>query len=236
MQDLIVKDGITDAEKAIERLQERRERVSACLAALEAAVKKLLRKKPDYPDLEPFLEQTPYSTDDGLRKIEILAWEHWLRLENDKLGIRPEAAFEALGRRPDEVQGVMAAWRSYNEEGTQDPKKYWSDTQQAFRPMPVTKKEAERIVERETLRALSPEHFDMIDLVEKQAKLITYLNKHHYLNATPAYLERHVPWLRLVLRPTKIAGDHTGNTTFEYVPNWAMFTKQGEPYVAFDEE
>lgn len=236
-KDLIVRTGEEEAEAAILRLQERRERVSNSLAALYEAVKLLIRKKPDYPDLEPFLEQNPYSGEKKLKEIEELAWEVWLRLENSKLKILPHAAFEALGYRPDAIKGVMEAWQAYNEEGTADPKKYWSDAQQKFRPMPVTQKEAEKIKERSTLRAFSPEHSEMLDLVSKQAKLFTFLNKHHHAGYTPGYLSRNCPWWSMVLKAHKVGGDHTGGGYLvEYEPAWSMFAENGEPFAAFDEE
>ncbi len=226
--ELIIKLNEERATQRIEALEARRRLIFENLEAIKKAVEKLLRKAPTLADLEPFLGEGKKQS-----QIEAAAFEIWLRLEGDKMGINPAAAKYALGRVPDDVAVVVAAWDAYNEEPSEDPTKYWSAAKQAFKPIPVAEADKEAIRAEEALVAHSKEHMEMYQYIEQQTRIINFLNKHYQGHYTPAFIERFCPWLRQCLQHSTT--HEFGHFKHLFEPRLQMFGTFGEEFKAFEE-
>jgi len=231
-------------DREIKALQERRRLNAEALEALREAVCKLYRKdNVPYPDIEQFLlfSQVPGSTfwleRDKLRtKIKTEAFGLWLKLEGGKHKINPEYAEAALGFTPDEVTGLVNAWEAVDKLATQDPRRYWSDTAQQFKPVPVSAQEQNQIERRNTMMVSKPELAQIIKKLRTEVQLINLANVYYDKMITKARLAQNRPELIPFLshRETQSA---KGLKTYEYFLQDSVLMQSANPgYKAFDEQ
>ncbi|MCB0376258.1 MAG: hypothetical protein KDD04_10095, partial [Sinomicrobium sp.] len=167
----------------IENLQERRENIFRALEGLRMALENLMGKGPDFvQDIEPFLKiretlPWPPPADGGKLKAQELAFGIWLGKQKSTFNVRPEAAAQALGYVPPEVEELVIAWATYDENSSEEPGRYWSATRQKFRLLPVTDAEKEAIAGRSRLSFHSEEAAKAFKAIREQCDLVNYLNK-----------------------------------------------------------
>ncbi|TXB61641.1 hypothetical protein [Phaeodactylibacter luteus] len=237
-----VRQDKTDLQ--IKALRERREQQAEALEALRHAVCKLYRKESVlYADIEQFLlfshnPQTNFWMERSkLReKIKQEAFGLWLKLEGGKLKIKPEFAESALGFVPDEVQGLTEAWEAVDKLGTENPRRYWSDTAQQFKTVPVTATEQNEIERRNTMMVHKPELKPIIEKLRQEVQLLNLSNIYHDAGINMAKIRQTRPELVPFLG-RKDVGTVKGLKTTEFFLNEKMLLHSANPdYKAFDEQ
>jgi hypothetical protein len=213
----------------IHRLETRRNSIFERLRTVYEAVKQLIRKEPLFEDVEPFLSQNAERAD-----IQAKAFEHYLKRENDTLGILPRFAAEALGKVPEDVKEVLEAWEQFrNGPDTDDPKRYWSDTKQKFRALPVTDKERESIAARNCIYVKDEERARLLDYARNVATALNYASEHHNIKMYPGDLFQDQPFLHPILKFKQEPALH--GKRFVFSPNIEGLTFRQSSYSAFDE-
>lgn len=219
------------AERQISTLQAKRDRVYSCLQGVYDAVTALIRKKPDLPDIEPFL-----LLGNDLRieeKVKNKAWEVWLRIEN--LGVViPSQAESALGRVPDEVAAVIAAWKALDQEGTQDPMKYWSASRQEFKALNVTLGEKEQIEERNKMVINKKDFGEVLEFARVHVKALNFTGVYKGNTITPARLKDQHAWLHPLVSWKDVIAPN-GNKAYQYFLREDLFLTPKTDYLAFEE-
>lgn len=220
-------------------LQERRAEIYDNLEGIREAVGQLLREEPLFPQLEPFLARPNPSHNDKVSQgersdIQTAAFKVYLEREGNPMGIQPEHAGYALAEIPREVVDVLNAWEKYAAgPDSSDPSKYWSDTRQKFRALPVTDKEKEAIAERNRLRGIDENRMEIIQFVKTFANVLNLASKNNNVRTTPGDLKENFPFLAGFINSKR--NDSLGSLRFEYSPNIDALCIKGEDYTAFDE-
>lgn len=237
-----VKEDKTDQQ--IKALRHRREQQAEALEALRQAVCKLYRKESVlYADIEQFLlfSNNPQATfwmerSKLKEKIKQEAFGLWLKLEGGKLKIKPEFAESALGFVPDEVQSLSEAWEAVDKLGTENPRRYWSDTAQQFKPVPVSAKEQNEIERRNTMTVHKPELKTIIKKLREEVQLMNLANLYYDAGINMAKIRQSRPELVPFLG-RKDAETGRGLKTTEFFLNEKMLLQSLNPdYKAFDEQ
>lgn len=223
---------LTAANKEIKALEERREIIAMKLRALKEAVKSLIRKEPTLADLERYLE---LSNDEiNLSTARALAFETYFRMEDVKINIDPRNAHLSMSTPP-EVMAVVNSWQNIVEISS-DPKKYWSATSQDFKAKPVSKEEKEGIKKRNELYAKSKDAAEIAEHVEKEVKMINYLNRYFSGQILPVKLAQNSPWLyQLVVYKVHGEGGPRTSMFYEYKLDRKKFFEPYFEFKAFDE-
>lgn len=240
MNKIVLDEQAELTAKQIGFLEERRNSIYEALEGLYQAVQQLMRSVPDYADLEPFLVQSTATSDQikqGDRNaVSAQAFRVYLKREGDNMGIRPEAAAQALGHTPQDVADVIKAWERYDEgPSTTDPHKYWSATKQRFRAMPVTEKEKEGIAVRNQIYVESEERKKLVEAVEGQAMMLNFAAEHYNTYIPPGRLKENMPWLAPLLAWKKDESPYHV-VSFNYRASTSKLCKQDLGFVAFDEK
>lgn len=213
----------------IQRLEERRNTIFDNLQPIYESVKQLLRKEPLFEDLEPFLDCEADRAD-----IQERAFERFLKRIDDKLGILPRHAAAALGKIPDDVLEVVGAWEQYYNGPTSiDPKKYWSDTKQKFRPLPVTEKEKEGIAARNIIYVKDQERAQLLDYARLVSNALNYASEHHHIKTYPGSFFEDNPHLQPLITWEKTEAVY--GKRFVFMPKVQGLTFRDSAYTAFDE-
>ncbi|MEQ8706825.1 MAG: hypothetical protein RIC19_23030 [Phaeodactylibacter sp.] len=232
-----------DTDRQIKALEERRAENADALEALRHAVCKLYRKEDVvYPDVEQFLlfsghrDGGFFLEEDKLRKkIKTDAFGVWLRMEGGKLKIKPEYAEEALGFIPDEVKALVDAWEVVDRLNTENPRRYWSDTAQKFKPVPVSATERNEIERRNTMMIIRPELAPVVKKLQTEISLLNLANLAHCTNITKARIRQNRPEL-IPFIDVKEAMNAKGLKTVEFFLQEKVLLQSGNPgYKAFDE-
>lgn len=240
MNKIVLDEQAELTAKQIGFLEERRNSIYEALEGLYQAVQQLMRSVPDYADLEPFLVQS-HTTSDQIKQgdrdaVSAQAFRVYLKREGDNMGIRPEAAAQALGHTPQDVADVIKAWERYDEgPSTTDPHKYWSATKQRFRAMPVTEKEKEGIAVRNQIYVESEERKKLVEAVEGQVMIFNYASDHFNVYMTPGLVKQSMPWLAPLLAWKQKDREGYG-PKFDFRVSTSKLCKQDLGFVAFDEK
>lgn len=232
-----------DTDRQIAALEQRRAEQAEALEALRHAVCKLYRKENvAYPDVEQFLLFSG-NQDGGFflekdklrRKIKTDAFGVWLRMEGGKLKIKPEYAEDALGFIPDEVKALVDAWETVDRMDTSNPRRYWSDTAQQFKTIPVSATERNEIERRNTMMIAKPEHATLIEKLRAEVQLLNEANLYHDAGIHKARIRQHRPEL-IPFIDNKETMSAKGLKTYEYFVVERVLLQSANPkYKAFDE-
>jgi hypothetical protein len=240
MQPIIFDEQKALVQQQINALQERRATIYDHLEGLREAVEQLLRVEPTYPQLEPFLVRPHVSTGDKVeqgdrRAVQTAAFKVYLEREGNPMGIRPESAADALAEIPREVSDVLSAWDKYSAgPDTSDPSRYWSDTKQKFRALPVTDKEKDAIAERNRLSVSDEDRLEIIQFASTFAKILNLSAKNNFTRTTPADLKENFPFLVGFLK-WKLEGSLLASHRYIFSANVESLCMRGEDFTAFDE-
>ncbi|WP_425421035.1 hypothetical protein [Phaeodactylibacter xiamenensis] len=232
-----------EADRQIKALEQRRADNADALEALRHAVCKLYRKEAVlYPDIEQFLlfSTVPGSEyfierDKLRKKIKVDAFGLWLKLEGGKFKIKPEFAEDALGFVPDEVAALVTAWEEVDKLATQNPRRYWSDSAQQFKTIPVSATERNEIESRNTMMIAKPELAQLIEKLRGEVQLINRANIYHDAGITKARLRQNRPELIPFISHKEVeSGKGLKASEFFVVENMLMQSANPK-YKAFDE-
>lgn len=183
---VMIKSGEEETALQIERLTNRRQRIYEKLFGLQEALKALYRKEVTYGDIEKYLNA------ENERQAQGMALEKWFLLEEIKVEI--DFYNNSGVTIPEEVKNVVAAWREAHS-ASKDPSRYWSDTKQAFKALPVTKEERENIEKRNQRFCTDPELAKLRDLVETHVNIFNYTNRFCEISINPAKIRDNAPWI-----------------------------------------
>lgn len=170
----------------INNLSKKREAIFLKLEALREAVGELIRKEPLLSDIEGYLKE------EAFEEARAMALRTWFRLENIQLEINP---YKLDGLEiPDTVVKVIEAWEIARY-ASEDPLKYWSDSKQAFKNLPVTKEEKVKIGRRNELYADTEEKIDLIKFARNMVNLINMANKDEHAGYYPYKMKDGIGYL-----------------------------------------
>ncbi|MEM7106541.1 MAG: hypothetical protein AAF502_25685 [Bacteroidota bacterium] len=186
----------------------------------------MIRKEPLRKDVEEFLLLN------DRKEVEVLAIKTWFRLDKIEVPIDPYKAADAM-TLPKTVTGLIESWERC-QAVSQNPMKYWSDTKQSFRPVPVTNKEKESIRERNRRYTGTEDTIELIGFLRKHIQAINYANHYHSAGYTIGKIRMEMVWLSGFVHPIPSISD-AGQETFRFELKKETLLLPVEEYEAFDE-